>query len=252
MRNAKRRNCVGCHPKQRHTRNAAGRTLSTTLQPGPLPACLWSDLSKRRGYDTRDDKRAVPPHVRHARQDRNDGAMTRGMTKETPDGMSLEKINALIEEVRSERHRGTPVRRIYIPKKNGKMRPLGLPTWSDKLLQEVMRSLLEAYYEPQFSDHSHGFRPGRGCHTALQTIQRHWKGTKWFIEGDIKGCFDNIDHSILLSILRENIHDNRFLRLMENLLQAGYMEEWKYKATLSGSPQGGIVSPLLSNIYLDR
>ena len=111
---------------------------------------------------------------------------------------------------------------------NGKMRPLGIPTWSDKLLQEVMRSLLEAYYEPQFSDHSHGFRPGLGCDTALQDIAQAWKGTKWFIEGDIKGCFDNIDHEILLSILREKIHDNRFLiRLVENMLKAGYLEQWE-------------------------
>jgi retron-type reverse transcriptase len=98
---------------------------------------------------------------------------------------------------------------------------LGIPTSSDKLLQEVMRSVLEAYYEPQFSDHSHGFRPGLGCDTALQDISRHWKCTKWFIESDIKGCFDNIDHSVLLSILREKVHDNRFLRLLENMLKAG-------------------------------
>ena len=115
-----------------------------------------------------------------------------------------------------------------------------------------MRSILEAYYEPQFSPHSHGFRPGRGCHTALKEIIQAWTGTKWFIEGDIKGCFDNIDHTILMSILREKIHDNRFLNLVDNLLKAGYLEEWKYRPTLSGTPQGGIVSPLLANIYLDR
>src|SRR5712691_3487242 len=182
----------------------------------------------------------------------NDGAMTKGMTEETVDGMSMQKIQRIIEALRSERYQWTPVRRVNIPKKNGKTRPLGIPTWSDKLLQEVMRSILEAYYEPQFSNSSHGFRPNRGCHTALITVRRLWRGAKWFIEGDIKGCFDNIDHQILLSILREKLHDNRFLRLVENLLKAGYLENWSYRPTLSGAPQGGIISPILSNIYLDR
>lgn len=183
---------------------------------------------------------------------RNDGAMTRGITDETVDGMSREKIVSIIEALRCERYRWTPVRRVEIPKKNGNTRPLGIPTWSDKLLQEVMRLLLEAYYEPQFSNFSHGFRPVRGCHSALDYIQRSWKGTKWFIEGDIKGCFDNIDHQLLLQILRERIHDNRFLRLVEGLLRAGYCEQWRYHSTLSGTPQGGIISPLLANIFLDK
>ena len=183
---------------------------------------------------------------------RNDGAMTKGVTAETVDGMSLGKIRGIIERIRYERYRWTPVRRVHIPKKDGKTRPLGIPTWSDKLLQDVIRSILEAYYEPRFSDHSHGFRPGRGCHSALQRIKRVWHGTKWFIEGDIKGCFNNIDHTILLNILGEDVADNRFLRLVQNLLQAGYLEEWRYSPTLSGSPQGGTVSPILSNIYLDR
>lgn len=183
---------------------------------------------------------------------KNDGAITEGATSETADGMSVKKIDGIIEQLRYERWRWTPMRRVEIPKKNGKTRPLGIPTWSDKILQEVVRSILEAYYEPKFSDHSHGFRPRRGCHTALRTIQRTWLGTKWLIEGDVVGCFDNINHDVLVSILRESIGDNRFLRLIENLLKAGYMEDWRYNATLSGTPQGGIVSPLLSNIYLDR
>jgi group II intron reverse transcriptase/maturase len=182
---------------------------------------------------------------------RNDGAMTPGTTPETVDGMSLEKIHRIIDALRQERYRWTPVRRVYIPKANGKKRPLGLPSWSDKLLQEVVRAILDAYYEPQFSDRSHGFRPKHGCHTALRAIQK-WDGSTWCIEGDIKGCYDNIDHEVLLSILQENIHDNRFIRLIANLLKAGYLEEWKYQNTLSGVPQGGICSPLLSNIFLDR
>ena len=112
--------------------------------------------------------------------------------------------------------------------------------------------LLEAYYEPQFSDRSHGFRPKRGCHTALREIADGWGGVNWFIEGDISGCFDSIDHEVLLAILTEKIHDGRFVRLLANLLRAGYLENWRYGATLSGTPQGGVVSPILSNIYLDR
>lgn len=184
---------------------------------------------------------------------RNQGAMTPGTTNETVDGMSLEKIDKIIEQLQHETWRWTPVRRAYIEKKNSKKkRPLGIPTWSDKLLQEVIRLILESYYEPQFSDYSHGFRPERGCHTALRDIYQHWTGTNWFIEGDIKACFDTLDHELLIEILAERIKDNRFLRLIKGLLKAGYLEDWKYNATHSGSPQGGIISPILANIYLNR
>ncbi|MCA1681815.1 MAG: maturase, partial [Actinobacteria bacterium] len=182
----------------------------------------------------------------------NAGAMTPGVTRETVDGMSLAKIGQIIDTVRGERWRWRPVRRIYIPKKNGKRRPLGLPTWSDKLLAEVVRMLLNAYYDVQFSEHSHGFRPGRGCHTALQEIVDVWNGTHWFVEGDIARCFESLDHQIMLATLGEKIHDNRFLRLVGDMLSAGYLEDWKWGATLSGAPQGGVASPILSNIYLDR
>jgi group II intron reverse transcriptase/maturase len=182
----------------------------------------------------------------------NQGAMTPGPDAETADGMTLGKIERIIDALRHERYRFKPVKRHYIPKKDGSKRPLGLPSWSDKLLGEVIRLLLEAYYEPQFSEHSHGYRPGRGCHTALSEVAFTWTGTTWFIEGDISHCFDQLDHSVMLETLEEKIHDNRFLRLVGQMLQAGYLEDWGWNATLSGVPQGGVVSPIMSNIYLDR
>ncbi len=182
----------------------------------------------------------------------NDGAMTPGADGETVDDMSLGKIGRVIDALRCERYRFAPVKRVYIEKKNGKLRPLGLPSWPDKLVGEVIRLLLEAYYEPQFSGRSHGFRPGRGCHTALTEVAVNWTGTTWFIEGDISDCFGSLDHEIMIRILAEKIHDNRFLRLLRGMLQAGYLEDWEWNATLSGAPQGGVASPILSNIYLDR
>ena len=183
----------------------------------------------------------------------NRGAMTPGVTGETVDGMSLAKIGAIIGALRAERYRWQPVKRVYIEKKNSsKKRPLGLPTWSDKLVAEVVRMLLDAYFEPRFSAHSHGFRSGRGCHTALSEVAETWTGTHWFIEGDISDCFGSLDHEVMLAALAEKIHDGRFLRLVRNMLRAGYLEDWRWHATLSGSPQGGIASPVLSNIYLDR
>ena len=180
----------------------------------------------------------------------NQGAMTPGASQETADGMSEGKIDQIIELMRQERYRFSPARRVYIPKKNGKLRPLGLPSWPDKLVGEVVRLLLEAIYEPCFSGRSHGFRKGRGCHTALREIENAWTGTVWFIEGDISDCFGRIDHEIFLGILAEKIHDQRFLRLIRHMIKAGYLEDWEYHDTLSGTPQGGVVSPILSNIYL--
>ncbi len=182
----------------------------------------------------------------------NQGAMTPGVTPETVDGMSMGKIGRIVDAMRHERYRFSPARRMHIPKKNGKTRPLGLPTWSDKLVGEVVRLLLEAYYEPVFSDRSHGFRPGRGCHTALREVANTWTGTTWFIEGDIADCFGSLDHEVMISTMAEKIHDGRFLRLLRNMLTAGYLEDWIWNATLSGAPQGGVASPILSNIYLHK
>src|SRR5947209_10225151 len=127
-----------------------------------------------------------------------------------------------------------------------------MPVWSDKLVQEVIRLILEAYYEGQFSNRSHGFRPERCCHTAIREIVHNWVGTTWFIEGDISQCFDELDHELILKALEEHIHDGRFINLMRELFDAGYMEEWTFNQTLSGVPQGGIVSPILANILLDK
>jgi group II intron reverse transcriptase/maturase len=181
---------------------------------------------------------------------RNKGALTPGTENDTVDGMSLRRIRTIINHLRQERFRFRPSRRIRIPKKSGGTRPLGLPNFSEKLVQEALRQILEAYYEPRFKDSSHGFRRGRGCHTALETIKKKFIGTIWFIEGDIRGCFDAIDHEVLMEILSRDIKDGRLLNLIRMCLEAGYMEEWQYNLTYSGTPQGGILSPLLSNIYL--
>lgn len=180
------------------------------------------------------------------------GNMTSGTDGKTIDQMSLARIQRLIESLKDESYQPHPARRVYIPKKNGKKRPLGIPLFEDKLVQEVVRLLLEAIYEGHFEGTSHGFRPQRSCHTALGMIQKSFSGAKWFIEGDIKGFFDNIDHNVLIGILRERIADERFLRLIRKFLNAGYVEDWKYNKTYSGTPQGGIVSPILANIYLDK
>ena len=182
----------------------------------------------------------------------NQGAMTPGPSQETADGMSEDLIDEVIGQMRRERYRFAPARRVYIPKKNGKLRPLGLPSWSDKLVGEVVRLLLEAYYEPRFSGRSHGFRKGRGCHTALREIQSTWTGNTWFIEGDISDCFGSLDHDVMTRILAEQIHNQRFLRLIGSMLKAGFLEDWQYHETFSGCPQGGVVSPILSNIYLSK
>ena len=180
------------------------------------------------------------------------GNMTPGTDGKTIDEMSLERIERLIVSLKDESYQPHPARRVYIPKKNGKKRPLCIPSCDDKLVQEVVRLLLEATYEGHFEGTSLGFRPHRSCHTALGMIQKSFAGAKWFIEGDIKGFFDNIDHNVLISILRERISDERFLRLIRKFFNAGYVEDWKYNKTYSGTPQGGIISPILANIYLDK
>jgi group II intron reverse transcriptase/maturase len=187
----------------------------------------------------------------------NKGATTPGPDpRDTVDGMSMEIVRGIAQDLKDGTYRWKPNRRTYIrkarPQGSRKLRPLGIPCWRDKMVQEVLRSILEAYYEPQFSDSSHGFRPQRGCHTALKEIVFTWRGTKWFIEGDIRGCFDHIDHRILLEIVAQKVQDVFFIKLLRQMLKAGYLEDFRYNNTMSGTGQGGVVSPLLANIYLDR
>lgn len=181
----------------------------------------------------------------------NEGAITKGVNENTLDGFSRERVERIITALREEKYRFTPVRRVYIPKRTGnKQRPLGVPTGDDKLLQEVSRIILERIYEPIFSGNSHGFRPGRSCHTALEQIRQHWTGIKWFIEFDIEGFFSNMDHEIMVKLLEKKIDDRRFIKLIKSMLKAGYLEDWTYHPTYSGTPQGGITSAILSNVYL--
>lgn len=181
-----------------------------------------------------------------------EGNMTKGTDEITIDGFSYEKIEKLIEALKKETYYPKPVRRVYIPKKNGKKRPLGIPNFYDKLIQEIIREILEAIYEPEFNDNSHGFRPNRSCHTALYQIKTTCKGANWVIEGDIESFFDNINHEVIIKILSNKIDDGRFIELIKKFLKAGYMEEKKKYETWSGTPQGGIISPILANIYLNE
>jgi group II intron reverse transcriptase/maturase len=178
--------------------------------------------------------------------------MTPGSDNVTIDGISLERIDNIIYSMRDHSYQPKPAKRTYITKKNGKLRPLGIPSADDKLVQEVVRMILESIYEPTFSENSHGFRPKKSCHTALSQIQLTFTGVKWFVEGDIEQCFDSFDHHVLINILRRRITDEHFIALMWKLLKAGYMEQWTYNHTYSGTPQGSGVSPLLANIYLNE
>lgn len=185
---------------------------------------------------------------------KSQGSMTEGTDGMTLDDMTMGRIERIITSLKDHSYQPNPARREYIPKKSdpSKTRPLGIPSTDDKLVQEVVRMLLEAIYEPTFSTYSHGFRPKRSCHTALTEIKKIFTGVEWVVEGDIKACFDSFDHHVLIDILRRRIKDEHFIALMWKMLKAGYMEQWTYHHTYSGTPQGSGVSPILANIYLSE
>jgi nicotine oxidoreductase len=181
------------------------------------------------------------------------GNMTPGVDGQTLDGFGVDDIEKLIARLKTEQYQPAPVRRVYIPKAHGtKRRPLGVPAPREKVLQECVRLILEAIYEPTFHENSHGFRTGRSCHTALESLRRNWVGMKWVIEADIADCFGSVNHHRLLDILRERIQDDRFINLIRKFLRAGYLDEWQYHQTYSGTPQGSALSPILTNVYLDK
>ena len=181
---------------------------------------------------------------------KSQGSMTAGADGQTLEGMSMSRIEGIITSMKDKSYHPQPARRKYIPKKNGKLRPLGVPSADDKIVQEIVRMILEAIYEPTFENCSHGFRPHRSCHTALMQVKREFTGAKWIVEGDIHACFDNFDHHVLIDLLRRRINDEAFLELIWKFLKAGYMEQWEYHCTYSGTPQGSGISPVCANIYL--
>ncbi len=183
------------------------------------------------------------------------GNMTPGSDGATIDGTSMKMIHTIIQEMRTEQFQFKPVRTVYIPKANGKKRKLGIPSTRDKIVQEVIRLILECIYDspkgPYFHETSHGFRPERSCHTALREIRGKWPAINWFLEGDIQSCFDAIDHGVLVTLLHKKIRDERFLNLIWKLLRAGYLDLQEARQNnLAGTPQGGLASPILANVYL--
>ena len=178
--------------------------------------------------------------------------MTPASDGSTIDGMSTERIDKLIQSLHDKSYQPTPLRKVQISKKNGEMRSVNIPSFEDKLVQEVIRMILEALYEHTFLDCSHGFRPNRSCHTALMYVKQKFKGTKWWIKINIKECFDSINRQRLIQILAERIKEQKFLNLINKFLKAEYIEDWKYHKTYSGTPQGNIISPILANIYLNE
>jgi group II intron reverse transcriptase/maturase len=189
-------------------------------------------------------------HEAYANIYANHGALTKGADNVTLDGFSEKRVASIIARLKAGSYRFQPVRRTYIRKANGKKRPLGISSGDDKLVQEVVRIILERIYEPIFEDSSHGFRPGRSPHTALGQIKQEWTAVKWLVDMDLQSYFDTIPHDVLIALLEKKIEDKRFICLIQAMLDAGYLENWTYHTTYSGVPQGSIASPILANVVL--
>ena len=188
----------------------------------------------------------------HRKQSRKKATGIDGVNKTTYDVHAAASIHDLVERMKRFQYRPLPVRRTYIPKANGKLRPLGIPAYEDRLVQGVMAKILSEVYEARFLECSYGFRPGRSCHDVVRLINRTVMNNKvnYVLEADIKGFFDHVNHDWLMKFLEHDIQDKKFLRYVKRFLIAGIMEDGKRTASDRGTPQGGQISPVLANVYL--
>lgn len=183
----------------------------------------------------------------------NKGLGTPGVDGGTVEGFNIEDVRALIADLREERYRPRLLRRIQLAKPGGGYRTISIPTFRDKLVQEVARMILEAVYEGVYVDSSHGFRRGRRCHTALREVRIRFNGVKWMFKGDVRKCFDTIDHHTLIAVLEKRVKDHRMIRLVWKFIRQGYIEDFtESPMSLRGVPQGGVLSPLLANVFLNE
>ncbi len=221
------------------------------IQPGQLPS---SRNGKKVRWHTLYDKVISTVNLVDAYQKvrRNKGAGgIDGVTLAAFDEHAEEHLRLLEEKLRQKRYRARPVRRVYIPKANGKRRPLGIPTILDRIVQQALLNWLSPIYEATFSDASFGYRPGRGALDAIEAVKDYLgRGYQYVVEVDLAGYFDSVNHAILVEKLREEVIDSSIITLIKDFLQVGVMENGAWMASVEGTPQGGVISPLLANVYL--